>query len=406
MKNDDYSNFIDKIIKSKSFGHSKTYANLLRYLFKCTLDEEVPKEITIATEIFGKNDFDPSNSTLIRVYVYNLRKKLSRYYNREGKEDEVVIKIPRGGYRVLFEQRTKENETKYRFSKRWLVLSILFLLGVTMYCIIRFQNNMANNDVSHNILWKDFFENNKPAMIVLGDLFIYSESNTETGRVVNVRDPGVNSLEEYKKMESDSAYSNSNVAPLKYTYLIRSSANWVDDLSKLFYSTKKDYSIRAMSRFDPKELSENDLIVVGMIKTLGVFRDYFKNSSYVFESRNSSDSVYSENILANHFSYQPSGDPDAYHTDYAVMVKIPGPNNNLIYLFGGIWDTGASQSLKNFTDPKLIHELEQKIKEKLGAIPKYFEVFFEVKGIDRLELSSKILSINQIDPETDIWDID
>ena len=54
---EEYSIYIDKIIGSKSFGNSTTYANLLRYLFRCTIEKNVPKETTIAAEIFGKKRF-------------------------------------------------------------------------------------------------------------------------------------------------------------------------------------------------------------------------------------------------------------------------------------------------------------------------------------------------------------
>jgi len=78
------------------------------------------------------------------------------------------------------------------------------------------------------------------------------------------------------------------------------------------------------------------------------------------------------------------------------MLKFQGPNNNHIYIFAGIWDTGATQSLKNFTDSKLLLKLEDQIKTKFGKVPKNFEVLFEVNGIDRMELSSKILHLHQI----------
>ena len=110
MNEADFLGTVNKIIESKSFGRSKTYGNLLKYLVNCTLKNEVPKEVTIATEIFGKRNFDPSQSTLVRVYVYNLRKKLHNYYQREGKEEELKVTIPKGSYKVqLVENNLKTN---------------------------------------------------------------------------------------------------------------------------------------------------------------------------------------------------------------------------------------------------------------------------------------------------------
>lgn len=100
-----YNKIIAKIISSKSFGQSNTYANLLLFLVASTLEEDIPKETTIASEILGKPNFDPSQSTLVRVYIYNLRKKLSKYYSKEGKEDKIIVQIPKGSYEVRFVEK-------------------------------------------------------------------------------------------------------------------------------------------------------------------------------------------------------------------------------------------------------------------------------------------------------------
>ena len=58
----------------------------------------------------------------------------------------------------------------------------------------------------------------------------------------------------------------------------------------------------------------------------------------------------------------------------------------------------ASQSLKYFTSPKLLKELESALIGKYGSLPKYYQIVLEVKGVDRMELSSKILIMEEIVP--------
>jgi hypothetical protein len=43
----------------------------------------------------------------------------------------------------------------------------------------------------------------------------------------------------------------------------------------------------------------------------------------------------------------------------------------------------------------LLQELENQMISKFGNIPDYYEVLFEVKGIDRMELNPTILAINE-----------
>ncbi len=389
MNKDSYFEITEQIIASKSFGRSDTYANMLRYLVKCSIDDNIPKETTIASDIFGKENFDPSESTLIRVYAYNLRKKLQKYYENEGVNDKIVLNIPKGNYEVLFGDKSKEKTSLLPPTRIWLVAIILSFLIIPFL----FDFNRPNSSASLTI-WEDIFDSNRNSMLVLGDLFIYREKDSILDRTLTIRDPNVNSNEEFEAKKIEANSKGLEIDPLSYAFLIRNSSTWVKDLSRVFYQGDKDFVIRSMSRFNPKELSDNDLIVVGMLKTLGVFSDYFIKEGY---SVDKDKLVYFDKVANKTTSYVTKGDADTYHTDYAVIMKLKGPNNNSIYLFGGIWDTGASQSLKTFTDYKLALNIQNQLREKFGEIPDNYKILLEVSGIDRMELNSKIIHLEKID---------
>ncbi len=397
MEKEHYLDIVETIIASKSFGRSDTYANLFRYLVKCTIESQIPKETTIANDIFGKEQFDPSQSTLIRVYIYNLRKKLVNYYEKEGVNDTTVLKIPKGSYKVQFIKKTDRPNPKKTYNKVWITLILLSVIAIPfLFDIARGKTN----EVFQTKLWNGLFTSKNNAMLVLGDLYIYQETDSITGQIKTVRDPSINSTEEFDTIKSTYARKGISFESLNYSFLIRNSALWVKDLSEVFYVAEKDFVIRTMSRFNPKELPDNDLVVVGMIKTLGLFKDYINKEGYTVSD---SKLNYWNESLEKQETFIANGNADKYHTDYAILLKVPGANsNNIIYLFGGIWDTGASQSLKHFTDYELAVELEKAMKDKFGEIPKYYKILFEVSGIDRMELSSKIIHLEKIDPNLNL----
>lgn len=398
MKNNHkYSRIIAKIIASKSFGNSNTYSNLLQYLVTSTLQKNIPKETTIASEIFGKTDFDPSQSTLVRVYLYNLRKKLGTYYSKEGKKDQIIVEIPKGSYEVCFVERKliKKNKTKFLGNKIPIVLTLLLVLSL-LYNAFLYPKKYDYHPVNKDGLWKDLFMGKKPLMVVLGDLFIYEEVNLTKGTEKIIRDPSINSIPDFDEFTLGKQEPNLTLEPLNYSLLIYNSASWIKDLSEIFVYDGHDFTIRNMRRFNPKELQDNDFMVLGMIKTFGIFKDYLKSA--MFSYNNMTDSiVYYDQQNNKETVYRPSGDPNGHHTDYGFITKVPGPNNNNIYLIGGIWDTAASQSLKYFTSPKLLDQLEMGLLEKFGDLPKYYQILVEVKGLDRMELSSKILIMEKIE---------
>ena len=406
MKDVDYEAIVEKIIKTKSFGRSNTYANLLRYLVESSVRNDVPKETTIASEIFGKSSFDPSQSTLVRVYVFNLRKKLKAYYLNEGVTDEYIIRIPKGSYRIEIDKKEKNKTTPLPklYAKRWGILVLTLLVVSVFINMFLVQQERKNGLVSKQGLWKDLIQSKNPTMVVLGELFIYTEHDSTFLLNRNVRDPLINSKADFEKFKSSIIRPGIDINVPTYSLLIQSTSIWIKNLTEIFFSENKDYTIRSISRFNPKELQDNDFIVVGMIKTLGIFKAYFKNSNFDFHPEKD-ELIYKDPKNGSQITYKPSGDPDAYHTDYGFMAKFPGPNNNTVYLLGGIWDTGATQSLKNFTDPQLLERLTKIMKGKFGKLPEYYEVLFEVNGVDRMELSSKIVHLNQIKNTQDVWEV-
>lgn len=405
MKEEVVSGLVEELIKSKSFGRSKTYGNLLKYLVDCTLQNEIPKEVTIATEIFGKRDFDPSQSTLVRVYVYNLRKKLKNYYQHEGREAALKLTIPKGSYKVQFIENNKEHTPLVKKHKRKInsvaLLSVVLLIFSFAFNLYQAFDKQQDKLVNEQGIWKDLYESTLPTMLVLGDLFIYHEYDSILNKERIIRDGGMNSIEELEAFKLNFKREGIAIEPVTYALLIRNSAIWIKSFTQIFYSLKKDFIIRSMSRYNPKELQDNDIVVMGMIKTMGIFRGYFSNSQIAYN--------YPEKLLLTTeketLELTPSGNPNEYHTDYAVIAKFPGPNNNTVYLLGGLWDTGASLSVKYFTDKNAIENLETALKEKYGYLPTYFEVVFKVNGLDRMEIGNEILHLKELDSAIDVWDV-
>ncbi len=401
MLEEDFHGIVEKIIASKSFGRSDTYANLLRYLVACSLNKNVPKETTIASEIFGKTDFDPSQSTLIRVYVYNLRKKLKTYYHNEGYGDEKRLTIPKGSYAIeVIERKDVVSKQSTSQRKKWMIPLVAALLLSLSLNIYQGTLNDEKSIINKDGLWGDLMQSKLPTMLVMGDLFVYNERDTAMQLTRTIRDPSINSLQEFEAFKSINTKINTEIEPLTYTHLILGSAQWIKKLSEIFYSINKSYIIRTMSRFNPKQLQDYDIIVVGMQKTLGVFKSFYKDSAFDYDYENDAF-LYSTDVNGETLIYKPRGNADSYHTDYSLLTKVPGPNGNTIYLFSGIWDTGATQSLKNFTEPKLLEGLETELRSKFGHLPKYYEAFFEVNGIDRMELSSKILYLHELNYDSE-----
>src|SRR6202046_544033 len=99
---------VQRIIQSKAFRTSEVHRNLLNYLAEKSLSGTAGslKEDTVGLDVFAKPaSYDPRQESVVRMHVARLRQKLAEYYRTEGLDDLVMVDVPKGVFRVTFEQR-------------------------------------------------------------------------------------------------------------------------------------------------------------------------------------------------------------------------------------------------------------------------------------------------------------
>src|SRR5262249_35575429 len=90
-----------RLAASRPLARCQHLVELLEFLTSKTLQGEGTnlKEYLIGLEALGKGQqFDPRIDPAVRVAAHRLRTKLRSYYRSEGRQDEIVIELPRGGY--------------------------------------------------------------------------------------------------------------------------------------------------------------------------------------------------------------------------------------------------------------------------------------------------------------------
>lgn len=102
---------LDRVLASPQFFRSERLRRFLRFVVEAALDGEVErlKETNIGVEVFDRNpSYDPKLEPVVRVEARRLREKLERYYASEGRDDRIVILLPKGGYVPQFQTKVVE----------------------------------------------------------------------------------------------------------------------------------------------------------------------------------------------------------------------------------------------------------------------------------------------------------
>jgi TolB-like protein/Flp pilus assembly protein TadD len=96
---------LERIEGSPGFSRGGNLIRFLRYAAIETLEGrgERVKEYTVAVEVFGRpSSYDPQVDSLVRVQASLLRSRLEQYYSSDGRDEPVILQIPKGGYQVNF----------------------------------------------------------------------------------------------------------------------------------------------------------------------------------------------------------------------------------------------------------------------------------------------------------------
>ena len=96
---------IAAILASRAFKGSDALKRLLRYSVEHTRNGQGSdlKEYRVGVEAFGRDaSFDPRVDPVVRMTAHRLRAKLADYYAGEGRQDDLRIDIPKGGYAATF----------------------------------------------------------------------------------------------------------------------------------------------------------------------------------------------------------------------------------------------------------------------------------------------------------------
>ena len=99
---------LERVLESPGFARNERISRFLRFVVERHLggrDHEL-KESVLGTEVFGRSpDYDPKRDPIVRTEAGRLRSRLIEYYAREGRDNALVIDLPKGGYGPVFHER-------------------------------------------------------------------------------------------------------------------------------------------------------------------------------------------------------------------------------------------------------------------------------------------------------------
>lgn len=390
--------YLKKILESQEFTGSSKYQDLLTYLYESATKGVIPKEVTIAMEVFGADPVDMGDQN-IRIYIYNLRKKLATYYLKEGAEDNIQFTIPKGRYKLEMVQKYKKASQTNRYLLIAVIILALVTASTTIFLALESRNMKVyrNLKVDSDLVWKDFIDNKLPVLVVIGDYYLSSDL-AEPDRIRFTRDIHVNSDEDLVSYLQGNKRLDSLTARTRLTMLGKYAPVCINDISRFFLSAGVEYEIILGSEFKWKDLQNTNLIFIGSYKTMNYMKEFFRavNFEYVIYPNELKFSQLGTDSVFQYFSKDSDID-NAYETDYSILMRSSGMSNSKMMFILASRDIGLMATIDLITDPASLKDFETQHEEKLSEAAD-FEACFKVEGLYRNVFDIELVNFNAIAP--------
>ena len=405
----------DRIRASGLLGRSGQLSRLFDYLVECSVLGKSPKEIDIAVEALGRGaDFDVTQDAVVRVYVHKLRRRLDEFYRGPGSGDTQRIVIARGEYRLSLEphdeavERESVPETAHmpaaRFSpkKKWLpgALVVSLLINILLVSVGHFRHPPVDPDVARvrtNPIWSKILSDDLPIVIVVGDYYIFGETDDSMNVTRMIREFAINSRRELEEYGQNHPEVADKYMDLGLTYLPTSVAPALRQLMPVLDGAGKRVRVVLSSEMTPDLLTRADIVYVGYLSGLGMLRRVvFAGSQFAIGD------TYDELInrkSGRHYVSQSSslwrGDPS--YRDYGYFSTFAGSNGNRVVVIAGTRDVALENTAEAATRSESMGRLTGQAGKHLD-----FEALYEVYGMEGTNVDSKLLTTVPLDSAS-IW---
>lgn len=383
---------LTKALNSQCFSKSVVLKELLKYLVEKSIKGDSPKEFEIAYDVFGQKD-NQTKEKNIRIYIYNLRKKLGEYYKQEGASDEVIFSIPKGGYIVVFSLNKKviAQIKMVKLSPIILAISIVILL----FSFVLFSTGKRSK-VTRSFMWNEIYNSHFPTLIILGDHYFVSTRNV-LGTMTATRFIDINSDEEFEELMIENPEIADNFRKTEQTYINKQGPFGLYKAMSFLGGGEVDIDLRYSSDLEWEHLTGTNSIFIGSYKTQNILKQAFEKTGISYNVKHAR-LLYSINDSTLVFSSESN---DFLNLEYATFIYFQTSDERNIMALMCNTDIGNVATIKYLSDPVNLKSLKLRTQDFPS---KNFKAVFEVRGQQQTDFKIVLKRIDPLEVNIDeVW---
>ncbi len=270
-------------------------------------------------------------------------------------------------------------------------VGLLVALAVLAGFLWQHRDGQQFERISDTPVWGKLLRDTRPITVVLGDYYIFAETDELSQPQRFVREFNINSRSDLDEYLMAHPQMTDKYMDAQLSYLPTSSAYVMADIMPVLASTHRPIHITMMSELTPDALKSTDVVYVGYLSGLGMLSDATFSGSR-FSVGSSYDELLDGKTRTRYVSQagdryarpQDESGPTTYR-EYSLIAGFEGPSGNQMMVIAGMRDVGLMQAGEALTGANSLRQLSARLPD--GP----FEALYEVTGINTTNVASKLL---------------
>jgi hypothetical protein len=380
---------VERLLSSKALQGSEVHRRLLSFRADKTLAGEGDrlKEYTVALDGLGKPPtYDPHHDSVVRIQVGRLRVKLAEYYQGEGVADPLLITLPKGGFKLQFQESppahagdAKPNRLVVGLAAAVVLLALAALLaGLQIPRLTRAQEGVSaawNAELSQ--IWAPFLGDSRPLVVCIGAPMFMSYPS-----LAFIRDPGANTW--------DQLATSPRFAVIKKALPGREPIPWFSftgvgeatgafELGQLLGTRRRNILVTRSNLLSWAEIAADNVVFLGPPKMNTQLQGLQNQQEITLET----NGIRIHNPRPNepsflHDEFEPG--PAFNGVTHALISCTPGPSGQGdVLVLGGNAGADTTAAVQWVTQPWRARELVNELRTPSGTLPRYYQAVISVQ---------------------------
>jgi len=411
---------VERIIATIPFQKSQRFRDLLRYLTEKSIHGAHGdlSETKIGVQVFHRPaDYSPVEDSTVRVHVRQLRLKLHEFFDGEGRDEPLILEIPKGGFTPVFRPATPRAFEKGNaepippatLSRRtslliWGLSGLSLLLAITCG-VLTYQLHRKASMPSTLGLLDSVFSKNRPTDVVIGDV------NFGITKILTGKQGQPSTLQDYfDTISGGSSFAippGQNYLP-QFERYVRSSnltsfadASIISTLASLAAVRGFTVHVRPARELHLRDFENGNFILLGSSASdpwVSLFED--KLNFQLVEDPATRVTVWmnknpqpGEKPFYRGLASTGSGGED--YADISLLPSQNGPGNTLI--IQGMQQEGTEAAGRYLADDAAREQLAQLLQEKNGGTASpYFEALIKTSTVAGAPNVATVVAVRSI----------